>query len=87
MPHPEDDQAVGLPSLHESAWNAVVRELDRLGWEPSEDEDGNFPCHATYMPDAREVIGLYAHSPITSIPSIEECAASFARFREVVGLA
>jgi hypothetical protein len=60
-----------------------VRELDLLGWEPTEDEDGGL-CHEGFTPDGHEVVGLYGREPITSDPSIGECADAFARLRERV---
>ena len=83
LPRPEDDQAVGLPSLHGASWDYVLRELDQLGWELAEDEDGGL-CHEGLTPDGREIVGLYGREPITSDPSLEECADAFARLRERV---
>ncbi len=75
---PREDVAdpLGGQSLHHADWDAVVRHLDGLGWEPSEDEHGDL-CHAGYTSDGREVIGLYGREPII-VPTLDEEARAIA---------
>jgi hypothetical protein len=77
-PLPREDVAdpLGGQSLHHADWDAVVRHLDGLGWEPSEDEHGDL-CHAGYTSDGREVIGLYGREPII-VPTLDEEARAIA---------
>ena len=77
MPEPAEDLSwPGSPvSLHAAEWDAVVRELDRLAWEPTEDEDGGW-SHCGQTTDGRDVVSLYGREPITSEPSIEDAAAA-----------
>ena len=86
-PLPADDMPDPLagPSLHEVEWGAVMRHLDGLGWEPSEDEGGDL-CHLGYTQDGREVVGLYGREPVTSMPSIPEQAAALDSLLERVGV-
>ena len=79
LPDPERDlNGPGVVSLHAADWDAMVAQLDELGWEPSADDDG-MPLSAGTLADGREVIGLFGREPLASSPSIDECAASVAR--------
>ena len=53
-PKPADDLSVGMVSLHAADWDHVIAELDRLGWEPTEDDDG-LPMFDGMTTDGREV--------------------------------
>ena len=85
LPLPTDDlrDPLGGRPLHEVEWAAVLRHLDALGWEPTEDEDGGL-CHVGYTPEGREVVGLYGRVPVLSLPSIPEQAAAL---HDLAGLA
>lgn len=61
---------------HETDWSHALTELDRLGYEPAEHEDGDV-CYGGDTLDGRSVFGFYGREPITSIPSPEECAEAF----------
>jgi hypothetical protein len=54
-----------------------MRQLDRLGWELSEDDDGG-PLTVGTTAGGREVLALYGRDAITSAPSLAEIGASFA---------
>lgn len=89
MPRPEDD--VHMPghgaSLHAAGWDAVMRKLEGLGWEPSEDEDGfglTVPVGVTR--DGREVIALYGREPVVSEPTLSEMAEAMSALCEVAGV-
>ena len=61
---------------HETDWSYAIAELDRLGYEPAEAEDGDI-CYGGDTLDGRSVFGLYGREPITSMPSPGECAEAF----------
>jgi hypothetical protein len=65
-PKPADDLSLGMPSLHAADWDHAIAELDRLGWEPTEGEDGGV-CYDGMTTDGREVIGLGCREPITTM--------------------
>ena len=71
MARPEDDLMLDGGSLHSADWTYAIAELDRLGWEPTEDDDGGF-CYDGDTTDGRAVFGLYGRESITSIPSLAE---------------
>lgn len=79
-PLPSDDLAPfdgSGRSLHDAEWCAVVRHLDGIGWEPSEDEHGDL-AHAGWTLDGCPVVGLYGREPITSEPTVAAMAEAFA---------
>jgi hypothetical protein len=84
-PRPEDDLSLGGVGLHESDWGRVIAELDRLGWEPTEDDDG-LPMFDGMTTDGREVVGLYGREPITSMPSRMELADADVELGSMAGL-
>jgi len=86
MPDPAYD-VYGLAgaSLHASGWDAVVRHLDTLGWEPSEDEYGGWQ-HAGHTADGRQVMALYGRDPIVSMPDMEECHRAVTALAGLAGL-
>jgi hypothetical protein len=77
LPPVADDvcDPLGHGSLHAADWDAVVRHLDGLGWEPTEAEDGGL-CYVGRTRDGRAVIGLFGREPVTGTPSIPEQAAA-----------
>ena len=86
MPRPEDDLALGDGvGLHEADWSRVIAELDRLGWEPTEDDDG-LPMFDGMTTDGREVIGLYCREPITTMPTLAECAEADEELARLAGM-
>jgi hypothetical protein len=84
-PKPADDLGLGMPSLHAADWDHVIAELDRLGWEPSEDDDG-LPMFDGMTTDGREIVGLYGRESITSMPSLAECAEASGELASMAGL-
>jgi hypothetical protein len=66
-------------------WNVVVRDLDRRGWEPTEDELGG-ACHLGLTDDGREVIGLYGRSPVITVPSLCQAAEALTELARLAGL-
>lgn len=85
-PHPGDDLSLGgVVSLHAADWDRVIAELDRLGWEPTEDEDG-LPMFDGMTTDGREVIGLYGREPITTMPTLAERAEADVELGSMAGL-
>ncbi|MEU7995369.1 hypothetical protein AB0B83_08530 [Micromonospora sp. NPDC049060] len=63
----------GSVSLQAAGWDHAIRDLNRRGWEPTEDDDGG-TMHVGTTADGRPVIGLYGREPIISQPSIEQAA-------------
>lgn len=90
LPRVDDDMHMpGLPgSLHEADWSAVVmRNLDGLGWEPSEDVDGDGLTVAVGVTrDGREVIALYGREPVLSEPTVGERAEAMMALCEAAGV-
>ena len=86
MPDPAVDvRGLGLsPSLHASGWDAVVRHLDGLGWEPCEDDEQGGWLHVGLTTDGLDVLALFGRDPIVSRPSLEECMESV---RDLAGMA
>jgi len=84
-PKPADDMSVGMPSLHAADWDRIIAELDRLGWEPTEDEDG-LPMFDGMTTDGREVVGLYGREPITTMPTFAEAAEATEELARLAGL-
>jgi len=81
MPTMEGIEALKRAALanggpHETDWSHAIAELDRLGYEPAEAEDGDV-CYGGDTLDGRSVFGLYGREPITSMPSVEEYAEAF----------
>ena len=84
-PDPADDLTVGMVSLHAADWDAAIAHLRGIGWEPTPDDDG-IPMLAGLTADGRDVIGLYGLEPITTIPTLAECAESIAGLSRLAGL-
>jgi hypothetical protein len=86
LPEPSGDLALsGSPvSLHAADWGAVVRELDRLGWEPSENEDGGW-LHCGRTSEGRDVVSLYGREPVITEPSIENAIAACVELDRIAG--
>ena len=78
LPRAIDDvePLIGMVSLHAAEWDRVIRDLDRRGWEPSEDDSGDLVYVGTTV-DGRPVIGLYGEHPVISQPSIEQAAEAW----------
>jgi len=88
LPRPADDVAdpfAVMGSLHSSGWGNVIAQLDAMGWEPTQGEDGGV-CVDGYLADGRQVIGLFGREPITSNPSLDEAADAFGSLCRAVGL-
>ena len=84
---PEDDLILdGRDSLHEADWNRAIAELDRLGWEPAEDDDGGI-CYDGDTIDGRAVFGLYGRESITAMPSFTEMGKASEELARLAGLA
>lgn len=76
------------PGLHESDWNAAIRRLDGLGWEPMEDgEMDDVPLCVGVTANGCEVVALYGREPILDDPCLEQIMAAEAELRRLVGLA
>lgn len=88
MPRPEDDLSLGGVGLHEADWNHVIAELDRLGWEPTEDDEDEEVgvCYDGDTIDGRAVIGLYGREPITQLASMRECGEASQELMRLAGL-
>jgi hypothetical protein len=84
-PKPADDLSLGMVSLHESDWHRVIAELDRLGWEPTEDDDG-LPMFDGMTTDGREVIGLYGREPVTTMPTLTEAVEATEELARLAGM-
>jgi len=86
LPRPVDDLPCpfGGPSAHAADELAILAELDCLGWEPTEGEDGERFCVDYCLPDGREVVGLYGREPIISTPSLRQQAEAGAELRRRV---
>jgi hypothetical protein len=87
LPHPDDDvlDPVGTGSLHAADWAVHLSHLDGLGFEPSEDEDGEPWSHVGYLPDGRELVLLYGRQPIVTTPTVEEESQSLTELRHLIG--
>lgn len=79
----EDRTILDCQSLYEADWGHVIRELDRLGFEPSEADDGGW-IEDEPTSSGRLVIGLYGRTPFGGDPTIEECGRAFAELRAAV---
>jgi len=67
----------GIGRLHaESDWDYAVTALDRLGWELTEDDEGDL-CYEGDTLDGRSCFGIYGRESITSMPSFEEIVEAF----------
>jgi hypothetical protein len=89
MARPEDDLSLGGGGLHEADWDHAIAELDRLGWEPTEDDEDEEigVCYDGDTLDGRAVIGLYGREPITPLASIRECGEANQELMRLAGLA
>jgi hypothetical protein len=76
---------LGPGSVHEAEWNVVVRDLDALGWEPSEDEFSGL-CHVGVTVEGRAVVGLFGRSPVVTMPASRETADALVELGRMVGL-
>ncbi|MCW2529604.1 MAG: hypothetical protein JWM76_4464 [Pseudonocardiales bacterium] len=72
-PKPCDDVRDPLsgPSLHAVEWDAVIRHLAELSFQPTEGEHGGTSVVGV-TEHGNEVIALYGWTPIVSVPTIEE---------------
>jgi hypothetical protein len=86
LPLPGDDLDLDGVSLHGSAELHALRELESLGYELTEDEDGYPWLPVGYTADGRQVVGLCGLDPIVSDFDVELCTAALAEFSELVGL-
>jgi hypothetical protein len=84
MARPEDDLTLGGVGLHEADWNHAIAELDRLGWEPTEEDGG--VCYDGDTMDGRAVIGLGCREPITTMPTLTECAEATGKLARMAGM-
>jgi hypothetical protein len=84
-PKPADDLSLSMPSLHAAAWDHVIAELDRLGWEPTADDDG-LPMFDGMTTDGREVVGLYGREPVTTMPTLAEGAEAMHELAHMAGM-
>lgn len=78
LPLPSRDQPEPgrVGSLHGADWDAVVRHLRGLGWEPTEDYDGS-PVYEGQTAEGREAYGLCGPVPVgaVALPSDSDVAA------------
>jgi len=81
---PEDDLSLGGVGLHEADWDYAIAELDRLGWEPTEEDGG--VCYDGDTLDGRAVIGLYGREPVTTMPTMREYAEADEELMRLSGL-
>jgi len=85
-PIPSDDLSLGgMVSLHAADWDAAIAHLRGLGWEPTADDDGS-PMLVGVTADGRDVIALYGREPVSSLPSIRECAEASQELMRLAGL-
>jgi hypothetical protein len=77
------DPVADMVSLHVADWDHAIGDLDRRGWQPSEDDSGDL-VHVGTTVDGRPVIGLYGEHPVISQPSIEQAAEAW---RELLAVA
>ena len=74
LPHADANVADPAPTVcltvHEAEWNAAVRHLDGMGWEPAEDEAGGVHTIGQDS-EGRCVVALHGREPITSEPTFE----------------
>lgn len=86
---PSDGSVGYVPpcSLHEACEQRALSELDALGWEPSEGEDG-WPsfCVDGYTADGRQVVGLYGRDPIITDPALDQLAEASAELSRLSGI-
>jgi hypothetical protein len=76
---------LGHGSLHAADWDAVVRHLDGLGWDPTEAEDGGL-CYVGRTRDGRTVVGLYGRAPVITAPTLMQAADAHADLRRLAGI-
>jgi hypothetical protein len=70
------DPLAGPVTLHAADWDHAIGDLDRRGWQPSEDDGGDL-VHVGTTVNGRPVIGLYGREPIASTPSVEQTAEAW----------
>jgi hypothetical protein len=86
LPLPADDLDLDGVSLHGAAELDALRRLAALGYELSEDEQGEPWLRVGFTADGREVVGLYGVDPVSTMPTMEQQAKSLAAFSALVGL-
>jgi hypothetical protein len=74
VPRPEYDidPSSGTASLHAADEQALLRDLDALGFDLTDDEDGQPWVAIGQTEDGRRAYGLYGRDPIISAPTVEE---------------
>ena len=66
----------------------MIRQLDRLGWEPMEDDEGDdVPLCVGITANGGEAVALYGREPILDDPCLEQIVAAEAELRALAGLA
>jgi hypothetical protein len=84
-PKPADDLSLSMVSLHAADWDAAIAHLRGLGWEPTADDDST-PMLAGVTADGRDVIGLYGREPISTMPTLAECAGACEELASLAGV-
>lgn len=74
-------------TMHEADFDAALRDLRILGFEPSESDNDEPFCVDGYLADGSQVIGLYGLNPIRDEPGLDEFIEATADLRVAVGLA
>jgi hypothetical protein len=66
----------------------MIRQLDRLGWEPMEDDEvDDVPLCVGITANGGEAVALYGREPILDDPCLEQIVAAEAELRALAGLA
>ncbi|GEP32753.1 hypothetical protein NSZ01_05210 [Nocardioides szechwanensis] len=74
-PNPSRNVWLGAESVHEADWNAMIRRLDAVGYELSDDERGHAPVECGQTRDGRAIVGLFGRDPIVTDPPLDLIAA------------
>ena len=75
------------PSLHAADWDAMIRHLGRLGWEPIEDDEvDDLPLCVGVTADGCEVVALHGREPILDDPDPEQLAEAEDVLRGLAGM-
>ncbi len=75
-------------SVQQTDWDSMIRQLDRLGWEPVEDDEvDGVPLCVGVTATGCEVVALYGREPILADPCLGQIMTAEAELRALAGLA
>lgn len=84
LPDPSQDVRdpfVAVESVHARDWTAMLRQLDGLGWELSEDEEDGGMIDVGETHDGRTIVGRCGRDPVMADPTLDVLAKSAVELR------